>query len=374
MEVSISVPSGVFLSPGVRFVKTPSEGVCVYASCDLKANTLVLRVPHRYLVNKRTCRQLVPRDEWTSHQFLAWCLCKKKEVLEEISPGYTEHLPASFSFHPLTWCCDSEEWQLLPDEVKGLVEEKRRLLQKDYAAVSTFEKLEFREFQLAWLCVNTRCLYYELEADATSEENMTLAPVFEYFNHSNEAQTSVSITFHGVEIRLDKPIRQGEQLYLRYGPHSNDFLMSEYGFTMLNNTQNYLQLDHYLPLSVLQRQFLDSLGYLDDYTCMADDLSFRTQVAIRALLIQPDTRLLDEADPNVRRCKLFVNGYYDGEKEQHEVDEFLQARLRPLHQLVQNACMEISSLSNSTIPCAKSNLSQLWSDRACILQKISGFP
>lgn len=91
-----------------------------------------------------------------------------------------------------------------------------------------------------------------------------------------------------------------------YGTHSNDFLLVEYGFVLSRNRHDSVTLDHIiLPLlSPLQKEILEQHAYLGSYYLTREGICYRTQVAIRAMVTSG------------KRIKEFLNGEYDGAKEE----------------------------------------------------------
>ena len=92
--------------------------------------------------------------------------------------------------------------------------------------------------------VNTRCIFYRIQPKLSDPDNFTLCPVLDLANHSSgrthifpvvdsEVWGEVAkkppkyFVFYGPS---EEPVQQGQQLYLRYGAHSNAFLFTEYGF------------------------------------------------------------------------------------------------------------------------------------------------
>ncbi|KAK0550925.1 hypothetical protein OC846_003495 [Tilletia horrida] len=103
-------------------------------------------------------------------------------------------------------------------------------------------------FYWSWMCVNSRCLYLPLGLK-THEDNFTLAPLeykVEYppaggmqivapksdrkaFNLKTVRRDNGDVQ---VEEEWQKGCRASDEMFITYGPHSNEFLLSEYGFTL----------------------------------------------------------------------------------------------------------------------------------------------
>lgn len=115
---------------------------------------------------------------------------------------------------------------------------------------------------------------------------MVLQPVADLFNHSpNGCRVAFDDTFF--TITTTTPVKQGDELFIRYGSHSNDFLLVEYGFTLPGslNPWDEICLDDYLcPLfTKKQRMELEEIGFWGKYMLDSDTACYRTQTALRML-------------------------------------------------------------------------------------------
>ncbi|KAK0537795.1 hypothetical protein OC835_001654 [Tilletia horrida] len=115
------------------------------------------------------------------------------------------------------------------------------------------------DFYWAWLCVNSRCLYLPLGLK-TREDNFTMAPVIDLINHTFDKSIECKVEYpaEGMQIRAPKSdpkafnvtkvrtengnteteeqwqrgCSKGDELFITYGAHSNEFLLAEYGFVL----------------------------------------------------------------------------------------------------------------------------------------------
>jgi len=164
---------------------------------------------------------------------------------------------------------------------------------------------------------------------------MALNPFADYFNHtsfpaptnpSDPAPTTnslhpspcdVSFTTAGYTITTSAPVKKGEEIYISYGNHSNDFLLTEYGFILPStphpNHWDEVPLDAYiLPLfSSTQKDKLSELGFLGKYVLDPREVCYRTQTALRVLCMP------------IGRWQRIAEGFDDGEKYQEEVNQIL---------------------------------------------------
>ncbi|KAH6918599.1 hypothetical protein BKA70DRAFT_1457475, partial [Coprinopsis sp. MPI-PUGE-AT-0042] len=182
-------------------------------------------------------------------------------------------LPESFDGHPLTWLLkqrrlssetfvESDMLSKLPPFVsqdlervsKGFLADWERhsatLLVKATNSRLLEEPLDpglaFWDFLWGWLNVNTRCIHYRVRADQSHEDNLTLCPILDFANHSDLLPTTwpragkcelwniAPRPGKGDNFVLLSPStsmsREGDELFLRYGSHTNQFLFAEYGF------------------------------------------------------------------------------------------------------------------------------------------------
>lgn len=102
-----------------------------------------------------------------------------------------------------------------------------------------------QEWTWAWACVNSRCVYLPLGLKPHGD-NFTLAPLLDMANHTMDAERESKVRWlptKALQINAPKSEKgrsQGEEVFISYGPHSNGFLLTEYGFTLPNHITNNL--------------------------------------------------------------------------------------------------------------------------------------
>ncbi|GAB0092613.1 SET domain-containing protein [Sergentomyia squamirostris] len=118
-----------------------------------------------------------------------------------------------------------------------------------------FPKRKFIEF---YLICNSRTVYIPPEVIRTmlkgskilgnlsNEPNMALAPFLDLINHSNDAKTTCSLFRRGsgyfYSLRTSSGFKRGEQIFINYGQHCNMKLLIEYGFFLVSNTNEYIEV------------------------------------------------------------------------------------------------------------------------------------
>ena len=138
-------------------------------------------------------------------------------------------------------------------------------------------------------------------------------------------------------ISTKAPIKKGDEVYISYGSHSNDFLLAEYGFIMDENAWDEVTLDEYiLPmLSEAQKNMLRDAGFFGKYVLDRDNVCYRTQVVLRILVLP------------VGKWRRFVGGGDDGEKDQGLVDERLSEVLENYKKDVKRNLENIEELEDA---------------------------
>jgi hypothetical protein len=220
---------------------------------------------------------------------------------------------------PLVW--NKVLQDLLPGAAKALLKNQQRKYQLDWTAASkALPNLTEDLYLYNWLIVNTRTFYWvsqETKHPLPSDDCMALNPVADYFNHADEGCT-VEFGSNGFTIFSDRVYEKGEEIFISYGKHSNDFLLTEYGFILSENTWDEIRLDHVIlpEFSTTQLDYLSNAGFLGNYILDQRTVCHRTQVALR-LLCMP-----------LRSWYRFVSGEDDGEKDQGKVNQTLLKSLR----------------------------------------------
>jgi hypothetical protein len=263
---------------------------------------------------------------------------------------------------PLLWHPTLQS--LLPITAHNLLLNQKRKLKLDWAAVSSaFPDIKYEEYVYRWLIINTRTFYFLSPLPAhrklrpsNRDDCMAQSPFADYFNHtSSPSACSASFSSSGYSIMTPAKIKKGEEVYISYGNHSNDFLLTEYGF-ILNGAGGGNQWDealldaHILPLfSAKQKEQLEERGFLGKYVLDKKEVCYRTQVALRILVLP------------IRKWDRFVEGLEDGEKEQGAADKFLGKVLRDFEQEVKRKIKEVDSLGEDVgMECQRDMLRRRW--------------
>lgn len=161
--------------------------------------------------------------------------------------------------------------QALPLQSKKLVRAVRTRFEKDWSRIchlretncdvlaepallssdpelarSIVRSISLDTFLWAWLCVNSRCVFLPLGL-SDHADNFTLAPMLDMANHTQDPALECKVRYakdgglelcapsqeqrNGADIG-SRGLMPGDECFITYGPHSDDSLLSEYGFVL----------------------------------------------------------------------------------------------------------------------------------------------
>ncbi|MCJ1394651.1 hypothetical protein MMC18_007531 [Xylographa bjoerkii] len=336
--ISWAMGKGVELD-GIKPQRIPNRGLGVVATRSLKAGETILTVPTRALrslvtVPKNISRKLPP--DLSLHGLLAANLALDKTIQ---FTSWNAVLPTWADFQastPFMW--PNELQLLLPKPAKDLLKKQQAKFQQDWNVVAkTFLELRREKYLYTWFIVNTRTFYYvtpKMER-LPRDDRLALLPVADLLNHADSG-CHVSFSPESFTITADCAYRAGEEVHICYGGHSNDFLLTEYGFVLAKNKWDEVCLDDViLPnLNLTQKAELEDRGFLGKYMVDAETIGcHRTQVALRLLCCTP------------RQWRSFVDAEDDGDASQGEVDALLTQLLGRVSQTIGETLENIENLN-----------------------------
>ncbi|RCK64955.1 Ribosomal lysine N-methyltransferase 2 [Candida viswanathii] len=397
-----------YISPKIDVKDVKLSGRGIYAVDSLRKSELILNIPHSFLLNFNTVMAhiarfngmqdylhiYVPFETPEPDQFTKiYSKLTREEILELSSfqllsiyltfekqrggnsfwKPFLDMLPSMDDFYlmPIHW--SDEVCKLAPDSTQKSNLKVRERFETDYRVICNLIQtktdvdvttlLPRQDMLLSWLCINSRCLYMSLPTSKSTADNFTMAPYVDFMNHSSDDHCTLKIDGKGFQVLTTSSYNVGDQVFLSYGPHSNDFLLSEYGFIIPENRWNDLDVSKYIiPLLKLQQiEFLKENDYYDNYTMTKEDVSFRTQVALATV---------QEKDPKTsRKLAALINGINDGEVFRRDSNLLLTAILRKViheaetHQYLEYADdpikQTIGTLYRDRLSIAKSVLSSI---------------
>ncbi|KAF8425633.1 hypothetical protein EV426DRAFT_53784 [Tirmania nivea] len=311
-NAGIGIVATEYIKAGENLVFTPSSSLLTREVAVASVPTLPIRIDENG--RERGVHKL------RTHALIAAVLAagsyKEQRPWQDVWPNHD-----SFKeFMPLLW--QQEAQQLLTPSAISHVNRQRKKLEADFNKVRSLGFEVTKEgFEYAWVIVNTRTLFYKpaLYQDALREDCMCLCPFIDYFNHSDEG-CKVELSTKGFTVISDRDYRAGDQVFVSYGPHNNDFLLCEYGFILDKNKYDDVNIDSFiLPhLNEVQKSHLQGCDFLGSYNLDQTGFCFRSQVALRMSLLSLRSGRNSE---QLKWFQMYIAGVYDGAREEHFVRE-----------------------------------------------------
>ncbi|RKF79672.1 Ribosomal lysine N-methyltransferase set11 [Golovinomyces cichoracearum] len=336
----------------IKLHRFPGRGIGIAAKKRIKADSVLLHVPHSALRTQYTVSRPVveatKEKRISVHGLLATdhALENSLTVFQDDYKPWHSILPSYSEFQEsISICWPVALQKLLPPMAKIILSKQRKKIQTDWSIASNaFPCLTFEKFLYSWLLINTRTFYFVPPSSCgvhrpfpKRDDCMALNPFSDCFNHNPCPSASVKVTESAFTITSTRDIDLGEEVTISYGNHSNDFLLAEYGFVVDENPWDEVLLDDYiLPLlDTAQKTELESVGFLGNYLLDRNSVCHRTEVVIRILCLP------------LQRWRRFVHGLDDGDNDQPQVDRTLLNILTELKRDVQQTLRDISSFSDN---------------------------
>ncbi|KAL4799389.1 hypothetical protein BDV19DRAFT_258128 [Aspergillus venezuelensis] len=199
------------------------------------------------------------------------------------SPSVGSFLPPSISGRWKSIKKQKLEFEYESSHQNILDQQKQRLRQAWESVVAVFPETNWETYSYHWLIVNTRSFYYLMPRQAAPEDRndaMALLPFADYFNHSDVA-CNVKFDGQNYVFRAAKSYETGEEIFMSYGPHPNDFLFIEYGFFLDENESETLYLDDIIfqDLTLALQEELNLQQYFGNYQVTTAGVCYRTEIA-----------------------------------------------------------------------------------------------
>ncbi|KAL2837857.1 hypothetical protein BJY01DRAFT_40009 [Aspergillus pseudoustus] len=156
-----------------------------------------------------------------------------------------------------------------------LAQQEKRLKTAWDSVVDVFPVTDWKTFAYNWSIINSRSFYYvspEKEEPEDWNDAIGMVPYADYFNHVDNAECEVKFDGKKYTFKATRRYEKGEEIYMSYGSHSNDFLLVEYGFCLDSNPSDAIYLDDMVipNLTPEQKEELAAYDYLGNYTVAAD--------------------------------------------------------------------------------------------------------
>ncbi|XKL64708.1 hypothetical protein PGB90_004794 [Kerria lacca] len=305
-----------------------NTGRGMIAKENIFAGSTIAKIPYRLLITVKTVLEskigwIFSRHKFFTTQqvlsvFLVW-----ERHLGEFSTWnkYINCLPKTFSCPAY---CNNIDW--LPSNLKEKTKDIQNNILKTYhAVVNIIDKKKcdhcntflssifaYEMYSWAWCIVSTRAVYlcpstilqsYVLLSD---ENNLALAPYIDFFNHNCCAEVKAYIVeSEGIyQIETLIPFSKNSEIFINYGPLSNDRLFIDYGFIIPSNIQDIVSFSYDNVLDAVNEiipsnkyineyrcRFLKEKKLFTDVSCHADGLSWDCQALIFVFSCPPDVKI-----------------------------------------------------------------------------------
>ncbi|KAF1958636.1 SET domain-containing protein [Byssothecium circinans] len=330
------------LKKGDRLVHVPNTSLIAVTQPSIQA----LQFPLKTTVHARIAAYLALIYDKKTNQYRLWQDVWPSE--EDFTTILPIHWPQAFQ-------------DLLPNAASDILTNQRAKLERDWLAVhSQFPSLTRKLFTYTWLIVSTRTFYWEYpdlphasprlpkkRAQLTADDCYAMCPFMDYFNHTDVGCDPKSDA-KGYSVTADRDYKAGEEVYVSYGTHTNDFLLAEYGFILDTNECDSVPLDHLIlpQLTSSQAQILKDDRFYGTYTLSPSTatttdtsstlptICHRTQAVLR-LLTLPE-----------RRYAAFINGSDEGLVDQPRVNDYLISLLTKYSRQIMEILEEVDGLKS----------------------------
>ncbi|CCG21991.1 Rkm2 protein [Candida orthopsilosis Co 90-125] len=401
------LPRESYISPNLAVQDVEGSGRGVYAKESIKPHSLIINIPHAFLLNfvtvlnhiakyngmKLEHQSRVPLDtihdsytkiyqklskdellKLSSFQLLSMYITIERKRDTSYWKPFIDMLPtiSDFSLMPINY--DADTLDLLPKSTKSLHTKVLHRFNHDYQVIldllgpkteDVLSAIPKEDFLLSWLSINSRCLYMKLPTSSSAQDNFTMAPYIDFINHSPNDHCNLKIDGKGFQVFTTSSYSADEQLYFSYGPHSNDFLLTEYGFIVPENKWDDIDISEDI-LSLLksnQKEFLKSHDYFGNYTVNREGLSFRTEVALATLQ--------ESAPQDSRRLIALINGNFDGSSYKAISFRIISDLLgKVIHQAEQYQYLQYSDDLNPTLMARKRTIGTLYWNRRQLAREV----
>ncbi|KAF9578171.1 SET domain-containing protein 4, partial [Lunasporangiospora selenospora] len=371
-----------------------NTGRGMMATKDIKAGEVIIEVPERNLVTLKSLQAnygaRIKRfgKPINSHMIIALHIALLLQAPEKSGWfPYLRMLPKKFDTMPVRYPLD--QFELLPQSAQAHVKKQKAKIVSDYNCTVDFLKsnndllthpLTYDEYELAWLVVNTRCIYLDAKRQSVAD-NIALAPMLDFLNHTHDAKTegNFDTKSKSYKIRTMLPYKKGEQVFINYGPHDNCFILVEYGFVTADNPYNYVSVDNdflQLPFpgeSTTAKKdkmaLLEMAGYFGDYVFHRNDVSFRLLIGMRLRLINPFNQSSGATQHAIAKWHDVVSGELDQISPENE--QLVPAHMERLcDKILSDAKRTLGALARKKTTFSVMHLQQVWIETRDIVLSI----
>ncbi|KAL4871092.1 hypothetical protein BDV12DRAFT_164779 [Aspergillus spectabilis] len=296
---------------GVAPARFPGRRLGMIASRTIEVNEIILTVPMTLLLTidsiPETFVSKFPKGTSTHGILAAFLTHGDPSVLRELGhwrsvwPSWEEFEQTMPVFWPER--LRKAEPSLLPPSISGqwntlqldpprsqaryqnlLPQQEKRIKDAWDNALAAFPETKWEQFAYNWAIINSRSFYYLSPGEGEPEDwndAIGLVPYADYFNHVDDAACHVAFDETEYTFTATRRYEKGEEVYMSYGSHSNDFLLTEYGFYLDNNPSDSIFLDPIIlsDLTPAEKKDLATQKHLGNYEITSSGVNASTIAA-----------------------------------------------------------------------------------------------
>ncbi|NXN12796.1 SETD4 protein, partial [Indicator maculatus] len=286
----------------------------------LQAGDLIISLPEKCLLTTGTVLssclgEYIMKWKPPVSPLLALCtfLIAEKYAGEESQwKPYLDVLPKTYTC-PV--CLEPDVVSLLPEPLRKKAQEQRTMVHELYISSKAFFSslqplfaentgtiFNYRALEWAWCTINTRTIYMkhsQRECFSREPDVYALAPYLDLLNHSPNVQVKAAFNdqTRSYEIQTNSQCKKYEEVFICYGPHDNQRLLLEYGFSAMDNPHSCvcvssdILLKYFPPLDKQRNAKLSILkdhDFLENLTFGWDGPSWRLLTALKLLSLAAD--------------------------------------------------------------------------------------
>lgn len=299
------------------------------------AGTAIAKIPYKLLITVKTVLQsdiswiFTNKNTFFTQQVLSSFIVWENHLGESsFWKKYINCLPKTFSCPVF---CNDIDW--LPPNIREKVQDAKDKVTKTFNRILQFlgqqkcihcginlnDIFTYDVYLWAWCVVSTRAVYLCPKINSQNsilladENNLALAPYIDLFNHSYKSEVKAyAVESEGIyQIETLIPFTKNEQIFINYGPLSNDRLFTDYGFVIPSNIQdsvtfsydNVLSATNQLfpsnkPINEFRLKFLKQRNLFSKICCCADGISWDCQALIYVFICSPGMNI-EEIKQNI---------------------------------------------------------------------------
>lgn len=242
----------------LKFKTFESTGDGIFSVRGIKSDEELIKVPFQAMITLETlisssdfakkCENTLKDTKFTFQCLLSLFLVHERSKGDFSRwKSYLDVIPHEFS---VPYFCTKDEFHHLDENLLQKMVKQKEIVKKSCEIFQKFDFLDKKTFEWAFFVVNTRGVY--LDSSHMSKKffgemledspNIALVPFLDFFNHSDDVRTSTNANHDFYSLRTHVPHKKFSQIFISYGNHNNFKLLLEYGFTLEQNSQNYVEI------------------------------------------------------------------------------------------------------------------------------------